>query len=331
MTFKEHIDDIRDRLEKGEFPNEAAVSDGIVRRLLDALDWPIYNPQLVFPQYRVNGGEVDFALCHPPSKPLIFIEVKRVGNIKGADQQLFEYAFNYGRIPIAVSTDGREWHFFHPMGQEDYKERKVRELDFNEDNSEEIVDCLNRYLNYQSICTGAAIQAIKEDYEKVSLEKQVAKFLPEVWGKLVEEADKSLLDVITQKTESLCGYKPTNQQALDFLKSLAGRGPEQKVADMRWWAKEGSPVSWEDVKKRIPLTESSLENILKSNAYVDCVKHLMQTTRTAEEFHEWVKNYRNMPERLGRRMKLLPEKVEEIIDEVKKAHNRPTREDNEDE
>ena len=42
MTLKEHINDIRDNLEQGLFTNEAAVSNGIVRRLLDALDWPIY-------------------------------------------------------------------------------------------------------------------------------------------------------------------------------------------------------------------------------------------------------------------------------------------------
>ena len=330
MTLKEHIDDIRKRLEQNIFKSETAVRQGIVDPLLKSLGWPTDDTLVVFPEYPVGSGHVDYALCHPSSTPRVFIEAKRVGNIEGAEQQLFEYAFHKG-VPIAVLTDGQKWRFFHLMGQEDYREQKVRELDFIENNSAEITDCLNGYLNYQSVRTGEAIQAIKEEQEKVHQQKQVAKFLPEAWGKLVEEADKFLLNVVAEKTESLCGYKPTNQQALDFLKSLAERGPEQKVAYMRWWAKEGSPVSWEDVKKRIPLTESSLENILKSNAYVDCVKHLMQTTRTAEEFHEWVKNYRNMPERLGRRMKLLPEKVEQIVDEVINEHNRTSNKDNEDE
>ena len=58
MTLKEHIDDIRDRLEKGEVPpNEAAVCDDIVRRLVHELGWPRYQSQMVYPQYPVEGGE----------------------------------------------------------------------------------------------------------------------------------------------------------------------------------------------------------------------------------------------------------------------------------
>ena len=40
MAFKEHIDDIRNQIKKGLFQNEASVSQGIVLRLLDSLDWP---------------------------------------------------------------------------------------------------------------------------------------------------------------------------------------------------------------------------------------------------------------------------------------------------
>ena len=113
MTLKEHIDEIGAGLETGQYGNEAAVSQGIVLRLLDALAWPRYNIQVIIPEYSVGGRRVDFALCHPPSKPIVFIEVKQVGNIEGAEQQLFEYAFHEG-VPIAILTDGRVWRFFHP-------------------------------------------------------------------------------------------------------------------------------------------------------------------------------------------------------------------------
>ena len=193
MTLKEHIDDIRDNLEQGLFTNEAAVCDYIVRRLLvDALGWPRHAPNVVIREYGVEGTRVDFALCHPPSKPIIFIEVKKVGNIDGAEQQLFEYAFHEG-IPIAILTDGREWRFFHPTAQGNYRERKVCELNLSEGNSEENAKCFKRYLNYEAIQTGEAVEAIKADYEKVVQEREVATRLPEAWGKLVEEADEFLL------------------------------------------------------------------------------------------------------------------------------------------
>ena len=176
MTLKEHIEDIRDNLEQGLFTNEAAVSNSIVGRLLDALDWPIYNPQVIIPEYSVEGRRVDFALCHPPSKPIVFIEVKQVGNIEGAERQLFEYAFHEG-VPIAILTDGREWRFFHPTAQGDYRERKVHEMDLTEDDSGKNAERLNRYLNYESIRTGEAAKAIEEDYRNVSRQRQVCNTL----------------------------------------------------------------------------------------------------------------------------------------------------------
>ena len=113
---------------------------------------------------------MDFALCHPPSKPIVFVEVKQVGNIDGAERQLFEYAFHEG-VPIAILTDGREWRFFHPTAQGDYRERKVHEMDITENDSEKIAERLNRYLNYKSIRTGEATKAIEEDYRNVSRQR----------------------------------------------------------------------------------------------------------------------------------------------------------------
>ena len=219
MTLKEHIDDICSNLAKQVYSSEALVSEGIVRRLLEALEWPRFNPQVVIPEYPVEGGRVDFALCHPPSKPLVFIEVKPVGKSGGAEKQLFEYAFHKG-VPVVILTDGKEWHLFHPSGQGEYKERKVYNVDLTEVDRLESTARLSRYLNYQSICTGEAIKAIEDDYRAVTKQRQTAASLPEAWIRLVQEADEILLELVAEKTESLCGDKPSADQVLKFLKSL---------------------------------------------------------------------------------------------------------------
>ncbi len=127
MTLKEHIDDIREGLETNHYPDEAAVSQGIVLRLLNVLGWHTFDTQVVVPQYGVEGRKVDFGLCHPPSQPRVFIEAKKIGNIKGAEEQLFGYDSRV-RVPIAILTDGREWQFFHPTGEGTWADRKVCEL-----------------------------------------------------------------------------------------------------------------------------------------------------------------------------------------------------------
>lgn len=219
MTLKEHIEDISNQLKQNAFPNEAAVSFGIVLRLLEALGWPKFTPKVIIPEYAVEGQRVDFALCNPPGKPLVFVEVKQVGNLDGAEEQLFGYAFRRG-VPIAILTDGQKWRFFYPIGQGDFRERKVYELDLIENNSEENSARLNRYLNYEAVQTGETVKAIEEDYKNVSQQRQIERRLPEAWSKLLQDEDEFLLETMIDKTESLCGAKPTTEQVLTFLKSL---------------------------------------------------------------------------------------------------------------
>ena len=220
MELKEHIDDIRNRLEQKRFPNETAVRQGIVDRLLNALGWPMFDTQRVFPEYSVDTGRVDYALCHPPEKPIIFIEVKRVGKIEGAERQLFEYAFHDAGVPILILTDGQKWRFFHPAGSGNYQECLVRALDLITDDSEESAACFLKYLAYASVQAGIAGQEIFEDYQEVSQQREVHKHLPEAWENLLSgtsEDSEFLIEAVQSETHRLCGNRPTHEQVRAFL------------------------------------------------------------------------------------------------------------------
>ena len=310
LTLKKHIDDIRNELKKKEFPNEAAVSDGIVRRLLNALDWPIFNTQIVHPEYPVGRRRVDFALCYPESTPQVFIEVKQVVNIEWADEQLFEYVLDYdGVIPIAILTNGRKWQFFHRMGEKKYREGKIREIDFIKDDSEEIAYFLNRYLNYQSIRSGEAVGAIKKDYEILWQQRQEG-----LESKSVPPIPLELRHTIVL---------PNAEDNRVFVKAA------WEVACLRWGSSKEGSVPWEDVEAMLP-TQFSLDCILKNDFYARCVKNLILTTRTAKQFHNWVRNYPRMPKRFGNIMGLSPERVEQMVDEVTNIHNGTNREEHND-
>lgn len=217
MTLEHHIEEIRTNLKAGRFSNEAAVSQGVVLRLLQALSWPTFDPQTVCPEYSLEGRRVDFALCHPPGKPIAFIEVKQVGQSEGAERQLFEYAFHAG-VPLAILTDGREWSFFLPGEQGNYGERRVYKLDILERDITECTSRLQRYLSYEAIKSGQALDAAREDYRNVSRERQIMETLPKAWQKLVEEEDSILLELIADTVETLCGYKPTLDTVARFIK-----------------------------------------------------------------------------------------------------------------
>lgn len=217
MTLEEHIEDIRLGIKSGRFRSEAAVSQGIVLRLLQVLDWPTFDTQVVCPEYSLEGRRVDFALCHPSSKPIAFIEVKQIGQSDGAERQLFEYAFHIG-VPVAILTDGQEWNFFLPAEQGDYGERRVYKLDLVEREPQESATRLFRYLSYGEVSTGRAIASAREDYQNVSRNRQMLATLPEAWTKLVSEEDDLLLELVADRVERLSGFKPDLDTVAKFLR-----------------------------------------------------------------------------------------------------------------
>ncbi|WP_457654363.1 hypothetical protein [Rhodocaloribacter sp.] len=220
MTLKDHIADIQEGIRSNRFLNEASVSQGIVLRILRSLGWPDYDTRIVTPEYSVGGRRVDFALCHPPNKPLVFIEVKQIGQSEGADRQLFEYAFHTG-IPMAIMTDGREWHFYLPGEQGRYEERRFYKLDLLERVISESAQRLIRYLLYDAIRSGEALESARKDYRNASRKRQAQDTIPIAWNKLLEEKDELLIELLADKVESLCGYKPSLDQISFFLDKYA--------------------------------------------------------------------------------------------------------------
>lgn len=218
MTLQQDIEDIRASIRIGRYSNEASVSQGIVLRILHALGWQTFDTRIVCPEYPLSGRRVDFALCYPAGKPIAFIEVKQIGQSDGAERQLFEYAFHTG-VPMAILTDGQEWNFFLPGEQGDYRERRVYKLDIVERDLEECVTRLERYLRYDNISSGKAIETARGDYRNVTKEREVLSTLPIAWNRLIEDEDEMLLEIIADKVENLCGFKPSPDVVASFLRA----------------------------------------------------------------------------------------------------------------
>lgn len=221
--LEQEIEVIRKGIKEGRFVNEAAVSQGIVLRLLHGLGWPLYDTQIIWPEYALRGYRVDFALCHPPGKALALVEVKQVGKSEGSELQLFEYAFHAG-VPMAVLTDGQEWNFFLPGGQGNYGERRIYKLDIVERELSECAARLRRYLAYENIVSGAALQAARDDYDNVSKDRQMLAALPKAWSQIINDEDEMLLEIVADRVESLCGFKPVPDVIARFLKNTVARG-----------------------------------------------------------------------------------------------------------
>lgn len=227
MTLKEHIEDIRKRLEQKEYTGEAAVRQGIIDRLLGILNWSTFDIKVVYPEYPVDNGNVDYALCHPKSEPRAFIEVKRVGNIDKGTKQLFDYAYRIG-VTILILTDGQRWRFYHPAGEGSYEDRMVVELDLIAESSEECCNYLERYLNYNTVKSGKAAKVIASDYQRIVSKRKIDERLPEIWSELLQEKNEYLLLAIMEKAKDKVGHEPTEEQVVTFLKNLTVQSVKPK-------------------------------------------------------------------------------------------------------
>ena len=223
MTLLDTIQQLDANLRAGRFTNEAEVSTGVVLRILQGLDWPVFDTSVVAQQFPLkipNGGtrREDIALCREDGRPLVFIEVKAVGKIVGADLQLFEYCF-HGGVPFAVLTDGQEWHFYLPMEPGNYDDRSVYKLDILEQDHNECCSRFRRYLSIESVRQGSNLEYARSDRNIADRLVTIQTTLPRAWETILTGMDDSISEILADKVEDLCGFRPDMDTCADFLRN----------------------------------------------------------------------------------------------------------------
>ena len=215
----ELITRVRARLANGSYANEAGISHGVVSPLLNALGWDSSDPEQLVPEFSSGKGRVDFALMGLGRRPGVFIEVKNVGRAVDGDRQLFEYAFHEG-VPLCVLTDGREWSFYLPGAQGSYEDRRVYRLQLDDRDPSECESVLVRYLSRDRVRSGAAYEDAQRDYRDAAGKREASTALPRAWATLLAEPEELLLELVADKAEALCGFRPVAADVLRFLKGL---------------------------------------------------------------------------------------------------------------
>ncbi|MDQ8189848.1 type I restriction enzyme HsdR N-terminal domain-containing protein [Roseibacillus persicicus] len=219
MSLIEVLSDVTLKLRQGRFPNEQAISQGIVLRLLQELGWDVYDTNVVWPEFQTGEGRADFALCYPPSKPSIFIEVKQPGKAENGVRQALEYAFHTG-VPFIVLTDGKTWSFYLPAEQGSYEDRRVYKLDLFEREAEQGAAVLTRYLENGRVKSGEALENARREYRSRNRRSIARSAIPEAWHELIENGDETLVELLADAVESKAGFRPDEDDVTDFLTNL---------------------------------------------------------------------------------------------------------------
>ncbi len=222
MRLEQILNDASERIKTGLLRIEAQVKQAVIIPILRGLDWDDTAPAEFVPEFPVDNGSVDYALCSTVDKPLVFIEAKRLGSAddKGV-KQLFKYANNRG-VPFLILTDGNIWDFYLSMAQGLPSERRFYRMELRrEENFSEYVEFLESYLQRQRVFSGQARREAERRHENNLQREKARNALPKVWLTLLQEPDDMLRDVLAEAVESECGTKPDLDDVEGFLKQLS--------------------------------------------------------------------------------------------------------------
>jgi hypothetical protein len=309
MVLETTLTDIKARLLQGIFSNEQAISQGIVLRLLQELGWDTWDTASVWPEYQTGEGRADFALCHPPTKPAIFIEVKQPGKAEDAVRQALEYAFHTG-VPFIVLTDGKTWSFYLPAEQGSYEDRRVYKLDLLERPPVEATETLKRYLARDRVVAGEALETARQEYRSRNRRFRARAAIPEVWKELVGKGSEELVELLASNVELKTGIRP---EADDVAEFLAGLGKPVIV--------ETSPGNaWEHTEHRLSqhtASETSRSGKLvlrgKSYPYTNAKEAMVMVLRElAKTDPSFLERCSQHPDAQGRKRRYIARTPEEL-------------------
>lgn len=254
--IKSFIEELKGNPRIGAF-DEAATKQAIILPLLHQLGWNTYNIDEVTPEFSVENKRVDYSLRINNTNE-VFLEVKKTGeDLERFQEQLLDYSFRQG-VELAILTNGKTWWFYLPTKKGDWKTRKFYTIDIIQQESQDVGQKFIDLLSKNNIEVGKALQHAESIYKGKQKRKLIEETMPESWNKIITEPDSLLIDLLSEATEKLCGFKPENDETSHFLKSHENRfllSPEDKIntkektkpATSPYNVSEGDKVSVKDI------------------------------------------------------------------------------------
>jgi hypothetical protein len=202
--------------------DEAATKNAVILPLLQILGWNPFDVDEVKPEYPVAGGRVDYSLRLVDVNK-VFIEVKRIAeDLAQHQQQLLDYSFKEG-IKLAILTNGITWWFYLPLNEGSWEQRRFYTIDLLEQSPEDIAEKFIDFLSRESISSGKAVESAEHIYRGQQRRNTLETTLPKAWDKVVSEPDELLVELLSETTEKLCGFRADPEVVERFLAKYTER------------------------------------------------------------------------------------------------------------
>ena len=196
--------------------DEAATKQAIILPLLQLLGWQTDDIDEVTPEFSVGGRKVDYSL-RLNKRNEVFLEAKKPSeDLDKHQEQLLDYSFRQG-VELAILTNGTLWWFYLPTRKGDWRERKFYTIHLLEQDTKDITKRLAELLLKSNVQSGEALKYAEILYKGRIRNSTVKETLPEAWNRTLSEPDPSLVELLVEVTEKICGYKAEAQEVREFL------------------------------------------------------------------------------------------------------------------
>ena len=203
--------------------SEQDTRERAVNPVISALNWDVFDPNVVAREYAVHGGKVDYCLRDKSkSKNLVLIEVKRAGtNLDEHQEQLLGYAFREG-APLAVLTDGLLWWLYLPMVGGSWAQRRFSSIELRETNTAEASETLRLFLGSESVTSGRAQNEAQKVFDSQERERAVRAALGKAWRRVL--VDSRMRDLLIETVKEISGHQPDLNVITKFLEEMLKHG-----------------------------------------------------------------------------------------------------------
>lgn len=199
--------------------DEASTCQMIIQPIFLYLGWNIFEREEVYPQFPIEGKRVDFALrLNNINK--VFIEVKKPKEeLDDHEKQLISYTYNYG-VKLACLTNGITWRLYLPLNEGRWNERRFFTIHLKDQTLNEVTENLLSFLSKENVKSEKALENAHSYLKNLKKNYIVKNAIPSAWEKLISEPDELMVELLADKTEDLCGYRPEYEVIENFLKEL---------------------------------------------------------------------------------------------------------------
>ncbi len=215
---------IKEQSAKSRSFNEDQTKLAFVLPILRRLGWDTEDVDEVHPEFSVEHRRVDYALVLN-GRPAVFIEAKRPSedlDNKSYEEQLLDYSFRQ-TVELAVLTNGLSWSFYLPREGDDWRSRKFYTIDIIEQDEIDASSRLTELLSKANTYSGKALESAKRIFKGKVRKDAIRDTLPDAWNKIVGEPDSLLAELLAETTERLCGFKPDEVEAAEFIRQNQDR------------------------------------------------------------------------------------------------------------